>query len=96
MSGEDGKMLVVVHSVRECLKVCVDRGADQEVGEGGAGSQGLNDSRGLHGQHGVGNVAGPQLDDTRGDVGLPAGSLLLVPLDDCGQALQHQVQGVLP
>ena len=68
----------------------------QKVGKGRASCQGFNDSTSLHGQQGVGNVAGPQLDDTGGDVGLPAGSLLLVLLDHCGQALQHQVQAVLP
>lgn len=70
-------------------------GGYQEVGKGGAGCQGFNDSTSLHGQQRVGNVAGPQLDDTGGDVGLPAGSLLLVLCDHCGQALQHQVQSVL-
>ena len=66
------------------------------MGKGRASRQGFYDSTSLHGQERVGNVAGPELDDAGGDVGLPAGSLLLVLLDHCGQALQHQVQGVLP
>ena len=68
----------------------------QQVGEGRAGCQGFYDSPSLHGQQGVGNVVGPELDDTGGDVGLPPRSLLLVLLDHACQALQHQVQGVLP
>ena len=68
----------------------------QKVGEGRAGCQGLNDSPGLHGQQGVSHMAGPQLDDAGGDVGLPRRPLLLVLLDHRGQALQHQVQRVLP
>ena len=77
------------HLVSFTSVATVRLGTDQEVGEGGASSQGLNDCTGLHGQHGVGNVVSPQLNDTRGDMPLPAGSLLLVPLYHCCQALQH-------
>lgn len=84
------------HSFNTSLTDLFEGNTYQQVGEGGAGCQGLNDSPSLHGQQGVSHMARPQLDDAGGDVGLPPRSFLLVLLNHRGQALQNQVQSVLP